>query len=182
MKNSKDKIIYSILILVVFFAGLLVLVNKSKVVQINLNSDVTSGWQTMEDSTNNLTFKYPETLSTTYITPVDWPPIVQVINKSFTCNEAGDETTPGGQTYLVNINGNDYCASKLSEGAAGSTYTLYAYGTELKNKMAFFSFSLKFVQCGNFSEPEKTACEVERNSFDIDTTINQIIQSAKFSS
>jgi hypothetical protein len=86
---------------------------------------------------------------------VDWPPKVQIVDKPFTCNAAGK----------VVINDQTYCATKESEGAAGSIYTQYAYAIAWGTQTKIYTFSLKFVQCGNYPDEEKIACEKERSAF-----------------
>ncbi len=142
----------------------------------NQISDITTGWKIFSDPVKGITFKYPENLETSYINAVDWPPKVQIQDGSFACLEAGKETEQSGQTKLENINNKNYCVTKETEGAAGSTYTQYAYVTEIQNKLVSFTFSLRFIQCGNYEEPKKTACENERKTFNIDNTIDKIAQ------
>ncbi len=139
----------------------------------------TSSWKTSTDSKNKVSFKYPADLGTKYISIVDWPPKIQIQNEVFLCNEAGQETSVAGQTTDQKINGTEYCITKESEGAAGSMYTNYAYATEINNKEFFFTFSLRFVQCANYDEPQQSACETERAAFNIDQTIDQIVKSVK---
>jgi len=117
------------------------------------------------------------TLPTKYIFPVDWPPKVSNVNKPFSCLEAGSEASPGGQTQKVVVNNHTYCVTKETQGAAGSIYTQYAYARAKNNQTEIFTFSLRFVQCGNYPEPEKTACERESQTFRIDTFIDHYIQS-----
>lgn len=138
--------------------------------------DETLGWKSGTD--NGVTFKYPEDLGTTYIKTQNWPPKVTVAEGPFTCTETGSQITENGQTVKKTIGGRIYCITIQNEGAAGSTYTTYTYTTMLQNKLANFNFVLKAVQCGNYNDPEKSACEAERSAFDIDSTVNHIVQSA----
>ncbi len=130
----------------------------------------------MNDTANKITFKYPEKLSTSYISTTDWPPKVQIENGPFVCTDAGEETSQAGATVERTIGGKQYCVTTVSEGAAGSMYSQYAYATELQGKVYFLTFTLRFVQCGNYSDPQKTACEKERASFNIDPIINEIVK------
>ncbi|HEV7702429.1 MAG TPA: hypothetical protein VGO63_03265 [Candidatus Paceibacterota bacterium] len=134
----------------------------------------TNTWRTFSDTAEKITFKYPESLGTTYINPVDWPPKLETKNAPLTCVEAGQETARAGQTSKQTINGKAYCITKISEGAAGSTYTQYAYATQIQNKTFFLTFSLRSVQCANYDNPQKTACEKERATFSIDSIIDKI--------
>lgn len=148
-------------------------------VKNNPNSIDISAWKTFTDPANNFSFKYPEKLSTTFISTVDWPPKVQIQNGSFTCTPAGSEIARAGQTSLKVIDGKNYCVTIETEGAAGSIYSNYAYETAMLGKLYFFTFSLRYVQCANYPEPNKTACEKERTEFTIDPIISQVIQSVQ---
>lgn len=135
-------------------------------------------WKTATQS--GVTFQYPETLFTKYIHTIDWPPQVQVLNKPFTCTGAGEENTRAGQTMKITVSDRVYCVTKESEGVAGSIYTNYAYAFPSDDKTIIFTFSLRTVQCANYDDPEKIACENERLSFDLDSTIDRIAISLKF--
>ncbi|HBK33459.1 TPA: hypothetical protein DEP34_01865 [Candidatus Uhrbacteria bacterium] len=139
-------------------------------------------WITATDSKTGITFQYPKTLLTEYIHTVDWPPQIQVLNEPFTCTEAGSETARAGQTLKRMVDDRTYCVTKKSEGAAGSVYTNYAYAfplystdsTQAEHKTVIFTFSLQAVQCANYDDPQKTACENEQSSFDLDSTVDRM--------
>ncbi len=135
-------------------------------------------WKTA--TSNGITFQYPETLLTTYINTQDWPPQVQVLNEPFICTEAGEETARAGQTMKRMVDDRTYCVTKESEGAAGSVYTNYAYAFPSTDKTIIFTFSLRAVQCANYDDPQKTACENERSAFDLDSTVDRMARSIKF--
>lgn len=137
-------------------------------------------WATVTDPQSGVTFEYPEELQAKYIKVADWPPMVQVIDEEVACLEAGEEEMQAGKTEPRTIGGKTYCVTEINEGAAGSTYTMYAYGTPLGDKYAFFVFSTQAVQCGNYDKEEMEECESERNTFNIDPIIHQIISSAKY--
>jgi len=134
------------------------------------------GWKT---TTGTPSFDYPEKLPYKYISAVDWPPQIQELNQFFSCTEGGSEIMTAGQTKKQTIGGTEYCVTKESEGAAGSVYTQYAYAFERNNKTEILTFSLRFVQCANYDDPEKIECEKERNSFSIDNTVNWMAKSIK---
>ena len=146
-----------------------------------------SGWKTFTDASTGISFQYPVTLSTQYIHTVDWPPQIAVINQPFVCNEGGSEIATAGITSKQVINGKNYCVTKESEGAAGSIYIQYAYAVSADlnnlpqegNSTVILTFSLRMVQCANYDDPQKTACETERASFNIDPTVDQIVRSLK---
>jgi|GEM_PF-84749 len=138
-------------------------------------------WIATTDSKTGATFQYPKVLVTEYIHAVDWPPQVQVLSEPFACLEAGSEIARSGQTIKRMVDDRIYCLTKESEGAAGSVYTNYAYAFPLDDsKTVIFTFSLRAVQCANYDEPRKTACENERSSFDLDSMIDRMAESIMF--
>lgn len=138
---------------------------------------VDTSWKIMTDIKNGISFRYPETLTTRYIRTVDWPPSVQVVGQPYSCTEAGAQTQRAGQTSRRMVDNREYCATTTSEGAAGSTYTQYAYALPYQRNTLIFTFTLRAPQCGNYDDPQKTACEQERASFDIDSIVDKIAQS-----
>jgi hypothetical protein len=130
------------------------------------------GWKTSTNTTRGIEFKYPETLPFTYIHPVDWPPAVSVQEGPFSCLNAGSETARAGKTETQTIRGHEYCVTRISEGAAGSIYTQYAYVFPKSGKVAIFTFSLRSVQCANYDEPQRAQCDAERVAFDIGSMID----------
>jgi len=115
-------------------------------------------------------------LPTKYITAQDWPPKVNVENKAFSCIQAGSTNSPAGQTKQITINGHIYCVTVESEGAAGSIYSQYAYARPQGNTTQIFTFTLRFVQCENYPQPQMTECQSERNNFNVDNFTDSYIQ------
>lgn len=138
-------------------------------------TDPTASWKTMTDRATGVTFNYPASLPTTYIHTAEWPPKVRIEAKRFICNENGSGTSGTGQTTKVVLDGLDFCVTHTSEGAAGSIYTTYAYAFPRDNSTITLTFTLRAVQCGNYDDPQKTACESERATFDIDALIDQMV-------
>ncbi len=140
-------------------------------------------WKTA--TSNGVTFRYPETLLTTYINMQNWPPQVQVFNKPFTCAEAGSETARVGKTEKRLVDNREYCRTSIVEGAAGSIYTQYAYAfplysigsTQADGKTAIFTFTTRATQCGNYDEAERKACEGEREAFGLDNIVDRMARS-----
>lgn len=132
------------------------------------------------DNKLGISFQYPENPVVKYMDAIDWPPKVQILDQAFSCTEGGSETSRAGGTVKKVINGREYCLTKVSEGAAGSTYTQYAYAFPRENKTVIFTFSIRYVQCGNYDESQKTECENLRQSFDLNTVIDKIAQTFKF--
>lgn len=133
-------------------------------------------WKTFTDASTHVSFQYPATLATKYISLVDWPPKVQVVSDSLTCTQAGSETARAGKTVQKIIDGNTYCVTTSSEGAAGSVYTQYAYAFSQANKTVILTFSLRFVQCVNYDQPKQQECQAERDAFTPDIILDQIAQ------
>ncbi len=125
------------------------------------------------------TFKYPASLGTKYISLTDWPPVLNITNEAFSCFQAGAEIERAGETKTEVINGHTYCVTRVSEGAAGSMYTQYAYARAAGSKTEILIFTLRFVQCGNYNEPEMSKCQSERNAFDIGPAVDKIFQTVK---
>lgn len=131
---------------------------------------------------NQINFRYPKDLGSKYISVVDWPPKAQIINEPFSCLDAGNENARAGQTENKIIKNRIYCVTKISEGAAGSIYTNYAYEIPYKNGALIFTFSLRKVQCGNYDEKDRLACENEQSSFNIDNIMAKIVESIDLAS
>lgn len=160
MEQNTTKIWQAVLIIVVLavIGGLVLTANYKK-----------SNPSTGDDSSNsngNSTSAHPAAitfapLTTKYVKAVDWPPKVQIVNEKFSCTEAGLETDRAGITEKKVIGGTTYCVTRESEGAAGTTYTQYAYARANAGKTEIFTFSLGFPQCANYDGASKTECEKE---------------------
>ncbi len=128
--------------------------------------------KTYTDPTTGATYKYAD-LSTKYISG-EWPPKVQVADHGFSCLERS------GMTTKQTINGHEYCVTKTVEGAAGSMYSDYVYAFGKDGKTVSLLFNLRSVQCANYPDPEKTACETERSAFNADTLADRMAQTFSF--
>jgi len=126
-----------------------------------------------------LSFQYPETLGTEYISAQAWPAKVELLSKSFECTETGSEIKSGGQTVKKMIGDKAYCITKSSEGAAGSTYITYNYAVAMAEQTLNLNLVLREVQCANYDEAKKAACEAERGIFDIDGLMDKMARSAQ---
>lgn len=125
-------------------------------------------WYKSTDVEQGVSFEYPHTITTEFVKTVDWPPQIEIADEAFTCTEAG--------TQSETINGNTYCVTKSSEGAAGSTYVTYAYAFPFGQKTATFTFTIRFPQCLNYDEPNATGCTLEQADF---KPINQVDRMAQ---
>ncbi len=113
---------------------------------------------------------YNTALKTNHVRFVDkdWPPMVKLDTGLFSCTPTGTEITQRGQMTEKIISGKKYCVTVTSEGAAGSTYKTYTYVTQTGNNLGTLTFTLQFVQCMNYDEPEQTTCKLDQSSLDID--------------
>ncbi len=138
-------------------------------------------WETTTTG-DDITFQYPKEILAEYISEAQWPPKLIIKDKSFVCNPSGNEIQQGGQTELRLVDNRSYCVTTESEGAAGSTYISYTYEFPQDNQTGAITFTLRFVQCQNYDEPKASECENERSAFDIDSTVDRIVQSIKIKS
>ena len=138
-------------------------------------------WMTTINN-DGILFQYPKEILAEYISEAQWPPQLKIEDKSFACNSSGNEIQQGGQTELRLVDNRSYCVTKESEGAAGSIYTAYTYVFPKNNQTGVITFTLRSVQCQNFDEPKASECEKERSVFDIDGTVDRIVQSIEINS
>ncbi|NTU98967.1 hypothetical protein HGA64_03090 [Candidatus Falkowbacteria bacterium] len=68
----------------------------------------------------------------------------------------------------------------MSEWAVGTIYNNYEYATISGGKLVTIKIVLAEVQCANYDDPKKTACEQERKKFNPDDVIGKIVGSFKF--
>lgn len=140
---------------------------------------VNSEWDTYADSLGT-TFQYPKDFGTTYVEPVDWPPLVQFVDGPFSCVEAGDAEERAGRSERRVIDSRVYCVTEVIGAAAGSIYTQYAYATEKNGKVAILTFSTRKPQCANYESPQKEACEREQAQFSVDDITDRVMQTLRF--
>jgi len=139
----------------------------------NQNTIDTSNW--VSTSTDEFSFKYPESLGTNYVNTVDWPPVINAEDQAYSCTEGGTSANArAGQTSKEIINGKEYCVTRESEGAAGSVYTNYAYAFANGDQTLIATFSLRAPQCMNYDDPKQTECLNEEASFNISPTVDAI--------
>jgi hypothetical protein len=172
MKQKITLIILGIVVLVIL--GLYLSYTKTTLIQ---PQDDQSAVPQNDDQTGSpsLSFAPPAALTTKYITAQEWPPSVSVTTDAYTCPLQSEEFST---TTEKTINNQKYCVTLESEGAAGSTYKTYTYDTMLAGNNVKTSFTLQYVQCGNYSGAEMAACKTEQASFDPDQVVDSIMQSA----
>ena len=139
----------------------------------------TTSWKTSTDNKTGVSFKYPENVGTKYISVVDWPPKIQILNQAFTCTEGGALGTQVGQVVKKTIGGKEFCVTTEAEGAAGSTYLQYSFTSGFSNKTVVATFALREVQCANYDDPKKTECMVERSAFNIDVLLAEMVNTVQ---
>jgi hypothetical protein len=162
--RSKNKTILILIALAFLVIGIGVFISRSN--KDNANQYPSENNQQVKGDSLNVD-------SLKYISALDWPPKLQIINEAFSCTEAGNSTERAGATEMRTINGRNYCVTEVVQGAAGSIYTQYAYAYEKDGKTNILTFSLRFSQCGNYDEPSKSECENERQTFNPDDLLDQ---------
>lgn len=139
-----------------------------------------TGWKTFNDPNGAFRFQYPETLTTKYIDAFEWPPKVTVSPGVFSCAETSPASSLPEFVARRTVDSRVYCVESIVEGAAGSTYTTYTYTTEHEGKLISPNFVIRYPQCGNYDDPQKTECQNEREAFDLDGVIDRIVATLQF--
>lgn len=131
-----------------------------------------------EDEINKiiLNFVQDQNFDRDFVTPVDFPPIARIIPEAYSCTEAGDEHLRAGKTEIIKIDNDEYCLTKVSEGAAGSTYTQYSYLKDIGGQVVSLNFSFRFVQCMNYDDIEQNMCKQEQSEFNLDSFVHNIFK------
>jgi hypothetical protein len=133
-------------------------------------------------TTNNegITFQYPKELLAKYISVAEWPPIVKIETGAYSCKPTPQEISSVSEiTSERLVDDRTYCVNVKHEGAAGSVYSSYVYTTAKNGKLVKVSFTLRYPNCGNYDEEQNNACASEREAFDIDATVDRIVQTVK---
>lgn len=125
-------------------------------------------------------------LNTEYIASQDWkviivneeekyPPKFKITEGQIDCKITSSESDLLYETAKRSIDGRIYCIESLSEGAAGTIYTQYIYSTIKSGSLITVSCVIRYPQCMNYSEPQSTECENERETFDLEKIISYIV-------
>lgn len=134
-------------------------------------------WQSA--STAELAFQYPARVGVgSFVQPAapdGWPPRVSLAQGTFAC-----EASTGSTRTLSTIAGHQYCVERLSEGAAGSTYTTYTYSFPRDAGVVSLVFTIRAVQCLNYDEPQQAACLAAQAAFSADGLADSIAQTVRF--
>ena len=131
-------------------------------------------WRSREDKGAGITFDYPVTLGTNYVTPQEWPPSFTKATSTTSC-ESDEESEPNATTSsATTFNGVNYCLRERSEGAAGSRYTTYEVQFPKGNEQLAIHFSLRRVQCANYEGTEQSACTAAQDNFKVVELVDAI--------
>jgi hypothetical protein len=134
-----------------------------------------TGWKIYRDPAGVFEFQYPEKLTTKYIDAFLWPPTVTITDGEFSCEKVNLGDGPPERMIPRMVDGRQYCVTDASEGAAGSTYTTYTYTTSREGNLISLNFVLRYPQCLNYDDSQKSECLAERETFDLDGVIDRIV-------
>jgi hypothetical protein len=127
-----------------------------------------------------ITFQYPKELLAKYISVAGWPPVVKIETGTYSCKTTPQEVSNMSDiTSQRMVDDRIYCVNVKHEGAAGSVYASYAYITIKNGKLINVSFTLRYPNCNNYDEEQSKVCTSEREAFDIDSTIDRVVQTIK---
>jgi hypothetical protein len=138
-------------------------------------------WLLSSPNSQGVSFMYPMEMPTTYISAVEWPPLVERTVNEYSCTP-GPITAADGplKTQERRVFGDrEYCVTWSDEGAAGSTYRAYEYAFEFGEDTYRVVFQLRYPQCLNYEEPQQSACMSEQENYNLDAVIDRIAQSIR---
>lgn len=136
--------------------------------------DVIETWTTATSTT--ATFLYPTDFGTDFVTPIEWPPVVNMYEDEYSCSDIGKEEARAGRTEERKIGDIPFCVTKVQEGAAGSMYTQYTYIFDNYGSLIAFTFTTRSVQCLNYDEPKQSTCLEEQEELNIDEIVRLMAQ------
>jgi len=148
----------------------------------NINDSDNNLWVTIT-SDDGITYQYPKELLAKYISVKEWPPTIKVASGNFSCVETPQEKSSMLEiTSQRLVDNRIYCVNVKNEGAAGSVYSSYVYMTPVRGKLVLASFVLRYTNCANYDEEQGQVCTNEREAFDIDATVDRIVQTVSWDS
>ncbi|HOZ36523.1 MAG TPA: hypothetical protein PLR18_01700 [bacterium] len=125
-----------------------------------------------------ITFQYPKELLAKYVSVTEWPPVIKIETGTFSCKTTPQEVSSMSDiTSQRMVDNRTYCVNVKNEGAAGSVYSSYTYTTAKNGKLVKVGFTLQYPNCNNYDEDQRKACASEREAFDMDSTVDRIVQS-----
>ncbi len=131
-------------------------------------------------SKDGISFQYPEKLTTQYVFTQEWPPAVKIESGVFFCQGKPGLNSVAELVEQRVVDNRIYCVDTKFEGAAGSVYTSYVYTTPKNGKLIEVSFVLRYSNCSNYDQAQNQTCTNEREAFDIDATVDRIVQTIKW--
>jgi len=124
-----------------------------------------------------ITFQYPKKLLAKYISEAEWPPVVEIETGTYSCKTTPMEISSVSKiTSRRLVDDRAYCVNVKHEGAAGNVYSSYTYTTAENDKLITVSFILRYSNCRNYDSEQNNVCASEREAFDIDATVDKIVQ------
>jgi hypothetical protein len=146
----------------------------------NSNDSNNNLWATITND-DGITFQYPKELLLKYISATEWPPVVKIETGTYSCKTTPQEVSSMSDiTSQRMVDNRTYCVNVKHEGAAGSVYASYAYTTIKNDELIKVSFTLRYPNCNNYDEEQNKICTSEREAFDIDATVDRIVQTIKY--
>lgn len=145
----------------------------------NNNNSSINLWTTITND-QGITFQYPKELLAKYVSVTGWPPVITIENGTYSCKITPQEVSSISDiTSQRMVDNRIYCINVKNEGAAGSVYSSYTYTAARNNELVKVSFTLQYPNCNNYDEEQRKACTSEREAFDIDSTVDRIVQTVK---
>ena len=145
-------------------------------------NDSNNLWTTITND-QGVTFQYPKELLAKYVSVAEWPPVIKIETGTYSC-----EITPQEKSSMLEIIGQRlvdnriYCVNVKNEGVAGIVYSSYVYTTPKRGKLVSVSFVLRYPSCANYDEEQNQSCVNEREAFDLDATVDRIVQTVSWDS
>lgn len=152
-------------------------------------ADPTAGWQTYSNLEYGFEFKFPQSFGADVWRAYEWPPKVTVVLAGEDLVKTGCPNIPDGSApaeSLVNLNNLSFRLLKISDGAAGSTYTTYCYVTERERKNYAIQFVIRYTSgcgesCGPYCGTEhEAACRNFDKAQEVEKPIEQMVSTLKF--
>ncbi len=142
----------------------------------NNNNSNHNLWTTTTND-QGITFQYPKELLAKYVSVTEWPPSIKIETGTYSCKTTPQEVSSMSDiTSERMVDDRTYCVNIKNEGAAGSVYSSYVYTIAKNGKLIKINFTLQYPNCNNYDEEPRKACTNEREAFDIDSTVDRIVQ------
>jgi len=144
-----------------------------------------------EDTNLGISFSYPENMSLSYMHPESWPPKVSVVKGTAEKDAIVFTDFPEAQVRVGvhpgipsvskrMVDNRVYCVRTSSEGAAGSTYETSVYELYKEGRLIIGEVIMRKTNCENYDDPKRLECKGERETFDLDSVMDKILQSVIF--